>query len=790
MSWAARLVERGNAHLERCSRHIEFSAVRRVAFVLGLSVLFYGPLSQHSLAQEQGSTIETIGIQGSQRIEPDTIRTYLTVREGDLFDPIRIDRSLKNLFATGLFADVTIAQQGTMLLVRVVENPIINRISIEGNDQVDDEDMVPEIQLRPRVVYTRTRVQQDVDKILELYRREGRFAARVEPKVIELPQNRVDVVFEIVEGPPTYVRTINFVGNEAFDDSELRDIILTREERWWRLFTSNDTYDPDRMAFDRELLRQNYVEQGYADFEVVSAIAELAPNRENFYMTFTVSEGPRYRFDDIKLEVNVEDLPRETLEAAIVPQGGDWFNGKQLEDTIEAVSDAAGIAGYAFVEVRPQLSRNVPDRLINVTFEIVQGPRVFVERVDIRGNNRTLENVVRRELLLVEGDAFNAARVRRSKQRLENLGFFKEETVEIESTPSDIYPDRTVLNVAVEEQNTGELTFGVGFSSTTGALVDVGYRERNLLGRGQDLRLSFSLAQQQSQINVGFTEPYFMNRRLASGLDLFASRSDFQSESGFTQENYGGSARIGFSYNEYLFQRLNYQLIWTSLTGLDNATSQFVIEQAGTAITSQVSTTVVYDRRNSVIEPTSGFYVTLTGELAGLGGNERFVRGSAAGAFYLEPFDGWIFSSTTQATYIVGLGEDVKIVQRSQMGGFTLRGFDDFGASPRDAATGNAVGGDWMVTTSFELRIPLGLSAESGIKTYLFNDWGVIGPPTDLLKRGDVVILHSQAFRGAAGIGVEWTSVLPITVDFSPLIINAQGFDRTRKFRLNFGTRF
>lgn len=789
MSWAARLFERINARLKRCSWCFAVSAVRRVAIVLGIA-LFFGPLSLPSLAQEQGGTIEAIGIQGSQRIEADTIRTYLTLREGDPFDPIRIDRSLKNLFSTGLFADVSIAQQGTMLLVRVVENPIINRISIEGNDQVDDDELAPEIQLRPRVVYTRTRVQQDVDKILELYRREGRFAARVEPKVIELPQNRVDVVFEIVEGPPTYVRTINFVGNEAFDDSELREIILTREERWWRLFTSNDTYDPDRMAFDRELLRQNYVEQGYADFEVISAVAELAPNRENFYMTFTVNEGPRYRFNDIELEINVEDLDQETLEAAIVPQGGDWFNGKQLEDTIEAVSDAAGIAGYAFVEVRPQLSRDTENNLINITFEIVQGPRVFVERVDVRGNNRTLENVIRREILLVEGDAFNAARVRRSKQRLENLGFFKEETVEIENTPSDIYPDRTILNVAVEEQNTGELTFGVGFSSTTGALVDVGYRERNLLGRGQDLRLSFSIAQQQSQVNVGFTEPYFMNRRMAAGLDLFASRSDFQSESGFTQQNYGGSSRIGFSYNEFLFQRFNYQLIWTSLRGLDNATSQFVIEQAGTAVTSQVSTTVVYDRRNSVIEPTSGFYVTLTGELAGLGGNERFVRGSAAGAFYLEPFDGWVFSSTTQGTYIVGLGEEVKIFQRSQMGGFSLRGFDDFGASPRDATTGNAVGGDWMVTSSFELRIPLGLSAESGIKTYLFNDWGVIGSPRDLIKRGDVAILHSQAFRGAAGIGVEWTSVVPITVDFSPLIINAQGFDRTRKFRLNFGTRF
>ena len=787
MSWTARLVQRCKACQKRCSQRGGGACLMHVVLALSLIMALSGTLTPPSWAQS--GSIETIGIQGSQRIEPETIRTYLTVREGDPFDPVRIDRSLKNLFATGLFADVTISQQDSMLLVRVVENPIINRISVEGNKQVDDDELRPEIQLRPRVVYTRTKVQQDVDKILELYRREGRFAARVEPKVIELPQNRVDVVFEVVEGPPTYVRTINFVGNEAFDDNELRDVILTREERWWRFFTSNDTYDPDRMNYDRELLRQHYLEEGYADFEVVSAVAELAPNRENFYMSFTVKEGPRYRLDEVGLEITVDDLPRETLEAAVIPQVGDWYNGKQLEDTIEAVSDAAGIAGYAFVEVRPRLRRNPEQQTISVVFEVAQGPRVFIERVDVQGNNRTLENVVRREILLVEGDAFNAAKVRRSKARLENLGFFKEQTVEIESTPSDVYPDRTILTAKVEEQNTGELSFGVGYSSATGALFDIGYRERNLLGRGQDLRVNFSIAQQQSQVNLGFTEPYFLNRRLAAGADLFASRTDYQSESGFTQKNYGGSTRIGFSYNEYLFQRFSYQLLWTSLSGLDNASSQFVREQAGTAITSQVSTSVVYDRRNNIIDPSSGFYLSLTGDLAGLGGNERFVRGSAAAAVYAEPFDGWIFSATTSGTYIVGLGEEVKIYQRSQMGGFTLRGYSDFGASPRDAITGDAIGGDWMVTANFELRIPLGLSPEAGIKTYLFNDWGVIGPPTDLKQRG-IAILDSRAIRGAVGIGVEWTSVLPITVDYSPLVINAQSFDRVSRFRVNFGTRF
>ncbi len=742
-------------------------------------------------AQSAADTIQGIAVQGSQRIEPATVRTYVTVREGDPFDPARIDQSLKNLFGTGLFADVSITRgENNVLVIRVVENPIINRISLEGNDKIKDDDLTKEMQLRPRVVYTRNKVQQDVEKILELYRRKGRFAARVDPKVIELPQSRVDVVFEISEGSPTYVRTINFVGNESFDDDELRNVVLTREERWWRFLTSNDTYDPDRMNYDRELLRRHYVQNGYADFEVISAVAELAPNRENFYMTFTVKEGPRYRLNKVDLEVAIKDLPREVLESAVIPQSGDWFNGKAIEDTIDGITDAAGTAGYAFVDINPRVRRNEADKTIDLTFQVQEGPRVFVERVDLKGNVRTLDRVIRREMRLVEGDAFNTARVRRSRERLENLGFFKQDTVKIDNAPSDVYPDRTILTATVEEQPTGELSFGVGYSSASGALFDVGVRERNLLGKGQNLGANFSLAQQQMQVNLSFTEPYFLDRQLVAGFDLVASQVDYQSQSGFTSNTLGGTARIGFSYNEHLFQRFNYQVFVTKLTGLTSFSSQFVREQAGSAVTSQVSQVIGYDRRDNVIDPHNGYYLTLSTDLAGLGGSERYVRGGVGGAMYLEPLEGWIFSAAASASYIVGLGQEVKIYQRSQMGGTTLRGFKDFGASPRDATTFDAVGGDWMGTASFQLRVP-GLPKESGLKTYLFNDWGVIGPPKDLKRRPGITILDSQKFRGSAGIGVEWTSpVGVITVDYSPFIFNAQPFDQKSRFRINFGQRY
>ncbi|MBX7198897.1 MAG: outer membrane protein assembly factor BamA [Rhodospirillaceae bacterium] len=764
----------------------------RIVAVLMILVLAAFAVPQRAFAQSDSDTIEIIAVQGNQRVEPATIRTYLTVREGDTFDPARIDRSIKNLFATSLFADVSISRQGSTLLVRVVENPIVNRVQIEGNNKIKDEDITKEIQLRARVIYTRTKVQQDVEKILELYRRKGRFAARVEPKVIELPQNRVDLAFEITEGQPTYVRTINFVGNESYGDGDLRSVIQTREERWWRIFSSSDTYDPDRMNYDRELLRRHYLQNGFADFEVISSVAELSPNRENFYMTFTIKEGPRYKLTKVDLDVQIKDVPKENLQRAVIPQVGDWFNAKQIEDTVDAITDAAGASGYAFVDVSPQVQRDPEAHTIAETFHVREGPRVFVERIDITGNNVTVDKVLRREMILAEGDAFNTAKVRRSKERLQNLGFFKEEGgVTIDNVRSETYPDRTILKVKVEEDNTGEIQFGVGYSSASGALFDIGISQRNLLGTGNAISANLSIAQQNSQVSLSYTNPYFQDRRVVAGFDLVASKSDYSKYTGYTSNTYGGTARIGFQYNENLYQRFNYQAFLQSLSGLTNATSQYVREQAGSSFLSQVSQVTTFDKRNNIIDPTRGYFIALNSDLAGLGGDQRFVRGGIGGAIYTMPFDGWIISAGASGVYIVGLGQDVKIYQRSQLGGQSLRGFEDYGASPRDASTGDALGGDWMVTGNVELRVPLGLPQDVGIKTRLFTDWGIIGPPKSIINSGAASVLYSTKPRGSAGFGFDWKSpVGVISVDYALFIVGAQPFDRKTHFRINFGQRF
>ncbi|MFQ5984385.1 MAG: outer membrane protein assembly factor BamA, partial [Alphaproteobacteria bacterium] len=490
-------------------------------------------------ASAQLPTIEEIRVEGNQRIEAETVRSHVRreLREGDFFDPQQIDRALKSLFATNLFADVNMRREGNVLVVRVVENPIINQLAFEGNQRIDDEALEAEVQLRPRVVYTRTKVKNDVTRILALYRRSGRFAATVEPRVIQQPENRVDLVFEIDEGPPTRVRKIIFIGNRRFSDSRLNDVIATKESpRWYRpstwrqLITADDTYDPDRLSFDEDLLRRFYLSRGYADFRVRSVVAELTRDRRDFFITFTVEEGERYRFGKIDLDSRLRDLDESSLFASVKTFSGEWYNEDLVEETIQELTDAVGSLGFAFVDIRPLGSRDRESRTIAVTYEIAEGPRVYVERINIAGNVRTRDEVIRREFRLAEGDAFNTAKIRRSQQRIRNLDFFK--TVDVTKQPGSS-PDKTIMDVEVLDKPTGALSFGVGLSSIEGVLTDIRVSERNLLGRGQDLALGLSVSTRRQEIDLSFTEPYFLNRELSAGFDVFRRTVDRQDESSF-----------------------------------------------------------------------------------------------------------------------------------------------------------------------------------------------------------------------------------------------------------------
>ncbi|MEE8188216.1 MAG: outer membrane protein assembly factor BamA [Kiloniellales bacterium] len=729
-----------------------------------------------------GGIIKEIRIEGVQRIEPETVRSYMRVNPGDRFDPIRLDKSLKNLFSTGLFADVTLRREGDALIVSVVENPIINRIAFEGNDRLDDDTLSSEVTLRPRVVFTRTKAQHDTQRLLEIYRRSGRYAATVEPKVIQLPQNRVDLVFEINEGPTTRIESINFIGNRVFSDSSLRDEITTTESAFWRFFSSSDTYDPDRLTFDRELLRRYYLREGYADFRVVSVVAELLPDREGFIVTFTVEEGERQIFGKIDITTTLKNLDPELLHEDIVSEEGEWYNAEEVSKTIENLTDVVGNLGYAFVDIRAETERDLENRLIHVTYDIQEGPKVYVERIDIQGNTRTLDQVVRREFRLVEGDAFNTAKLRRSRQRVRNLGFFR--TVDVANQQGST-PDRTIITVDVEEQSTGDLTFGAGFSTSAGPIGSVGIRERNLLGRGQDLRVNGTLSGEQSQISVSFTEPYFLGRNLSAGIDAFRilNQSDEQT---FDLDRIGGSLRAGFSWSEDLRQVVRYTLERQEIADVDDTASLLVKEEEGTAIESSVSQELTFETLDNRFDPREGYIVRLKNEFAGLGGDVRYAKSSIGGSYYYPIMEDWTVSLRGETGGIVGLGQDTRISDRFFIGGRNLRGFEFAGVGPRDVRSDDSLGGKYFYTGTLELAFPLITPEELNIRGRVFTDIGTAWG----LDKTTVDVRDETSPRISVGAGITWQSPFgPIVVDLGIAVVK-EDFDKTELVNVSFGTQF
>ncbi|CAH0261580.1 outer membrane protein assembly factor BamA [Roseomonas sp. CECT 9278] len=755
-------------------------------------------LALPSSAQAPGR-VATIEVQGNQRIEADTIRSYMLVQPGGTADPDTLDRSLRALFATGLFRDVEIRPEGNRVIVRVVENPLVNRVGFEGNRRVTSEVLRGEVQLRPRGVFTPAAAQADRQRILEIYARRGRFGATVEPKIIELDQNRVDVVFEITEGNVALVSRIGFVGNESYSDSRLKEIIATREQAWYRLLSTSDNYDPDRLAFDRELLRRFYLRQGYADVEITGATAELAPDRSGFFLTYTISEGPRYRIGNIEVTSSIRGLDPAGLTRDIPLSVGDWYDGDAVERADTQLTERLGSRGFPFANVEPRVVRNREARRVDLTFEITEGPRAFVERIEITGNTRTQDRVIRREFRLAEGDPLMVQQVRRSRERIRSLGFFSD--VQINSAPGSS-PDRVILNTQVTERATGEFTIGGGYSTDAGLLADIGLRERNLLGTGVDARLNVTLAQRRSQVDISVTDPQFLDRNLAAGADVFLVQRNLQETSGYDERRAGFALRMGYEINERLRQSWSYSLVDRELTDVDPNSSRFIQEQAGRTLLSQVSTTVTYDRRDSRVEPRSGYVVRGGIDWAGLGGDISFVRFRGDAQYYI-PFERLLGDNDYVLVLAAGAGHlapygdnDTRIVDRFFLGGENLRGFALGGAGPRDISTNDALGGQTIWTSSAEFRFPLPLPAELGFIGRAFVDaGGNFGLPGSVNDTGCPTtfpncVRDDASPRVGAGVGISWRSPIGlINIDLAQALVK-KSYDETQVFRLGFGTRF
>jgi outer membrane protein insertion porin family len=736
-----------------------------------------------SVQLAETTIVRQILVKGARRIETDTIKSYILIREGGPFNISRLDRSLKNLFASGLFSDVSADRQGDTLIIKVVENPVINQIAFEGNNKIEKETLESEVTLRPRVIYTRTKVQDDVKRILTLYRRNGRFAASVEPKIIQLPQNRIDLIYEISEGSVTDVESIRFVRNKTFSDNKLREIIKTKETEWWRFLSNDDTYDPDRITLDNELLRRFYLSSGFADFRVTSSLVELTPDRKDFFVTFTVDEGTRYTFDKINTKAQLRDLKNEDLIDLIEIEPGDWYNIITIEKIIDKLTSRVGELGYAFVDVRPKIDRDRVKKTINVTFEIIEGKRAFVERIDISGNIRTLDKVIRREFQVIEGDAFNSSKLRRSKRRLESLGFFSK--VNREKTHSKA-PDTTIIKVDVEEKSTGSISVGGGYSSSVGLLGDFGITEGNFLGRGQLLALKLQIASSKSQVDLSFTEPYFLDREIRAGFDIFHVTQDLQDTMSYDINRTGFGLRAGYPITNELRQDWNYMFAKSTIKSVDSSASSLVQNVTGTSYKSEISHSLGYDKRDNSIKPTDGYFLNLDTSLAGLGGDDKYIRNIFRGGTFHALADQWVLSFGGRLGYISGIGQNVSISDRFHMGGDNLRGFADRGSGPRDLNTMGSLGGEWIYSASTVLNFPVGLPAELGVGGRLFSDMGAIGK----LSPKNSTTVDDGSPRLSTGVGLTWSSPFgPLGIDFAiPLL--KKDYDQIERIRINFGTRF
>ncbi|MFN3931571.1 MAG: outer membrane protein assembly factor BamA [Brevundimonas sp.] len=750
-------------------------------------------------APEERVLVNRILVRGNQRIDQTTILSYLPIQAGDTVDAAVLDVALRTLTRTQLFANVQLGvQPNGDLVVEIVENPIINQVVFEGNSALSETKLREEVTLAPRGIYTRARVQEDVGKIVELYRLSGRISATVTPKLVQLEQNRVDVVFEIDEGPETGVRAITFLGNTAYPDGDLQEVMVTKRSEWWRLFSSNDNYDPNRLDYDREQLRKFYTNRGYYDFRVLSAIAELAPDDSAFGITITLDEGDRYTFGDVEVVTENDRLNPDFLKLLLPIRSGQLYESDKIESAVDALTFAAGSAGYAFVEIEPTYTANPETDTIDITFNIKEGQRVYVDRINVIGNTRTLDNVIRREMMLTEGDAFNRTLLERSRNNLRALGFFKEVAVE-ESRGSA--PDRSVVNVTVTEQPTGELSVGAGFSSVDSFVVNLGITERNFRGRGQNVVARVEWGSLRQQVDFRFTEPKFLGRDLRAGFDAFHSRYDLSEYSSYDYRSTGGGVRLSYPLNAYTLLSTRYFLkadeIIVPNNFCDSGTgSTALCDQVGSFLNSSAGYTLLVDRRNDPVRPTRGWTGTIRQDLAGIGGDVNYVKTEADVSAYWGITPNWVVTAAASTGYVSGWGGDpIRINDRFFKGGNSFRGFETAGIGPRDLSTTDALGGNFYAIGTLELTVPNGLPEEYGIRTSLFTDVGTVGLlddryTVDANGNPSSRIIDDLELRASAGLSIHWRSPMgPIRFDLSH-ILGQEEYDKTETFRFSTSTQF
>jgi outer membrane protein insertion porin family len=789
---------------------------------------------------------QAVVVKGNSRVDAETIRSYFPST-----DQNGVNEGVKSLNATGLFSDVRVSRQGSTVVVTVAENNIINRVAFEGNSKLKSDQLSTEVQTRARSAYNSATVNADIERIRDIYRRGGRGDASVTSRTVSLPNGRIDVVFTIDEGGKTGVRTINITGNNAISSYRLRNLMTTSEMNYISWLKTSDVYDPDKIAADQELIRRYYLKNGYADFRIVSSDAVYDAAQKGWIVNIALEEGAQYRVASVNVDSRLTDVDPASLQKVVAIKAGDVYNGDQVEKSVEALTREVAARGYAFSSARPRGDRDPVSHTISLGFVIEEGPRVYIERVNVRGNTRTREYVVRREFDLGEGDAYNRVLIDRAERRLNNLGFFKKVRVTNEPGSS---PDRVVVNVDVEDQPTGSFAISGGYSTVDGIIGEVSLTESNFLGRGQYVRAAHSAGQRTRGIDLSFTEPYLWGR-IAGGVDLFAKRNVNSRYSLYDTTVVGTTLRLGLPITEEISFSPRYSIYQTDMsipnttdrpyndctypipgftpgspgaptavpTALDscvaNGEASLAIKQAaGRRLTSLVGYTLSYNSLDNVKNPSQGFYGEVRQDLAGLGGDAKFIRTTFDSRYYYPLYEDIVGFVRLQGGNITGFGgSDLRIVDNFNPGPSLVRGFAPGGIGPRDITDPNnlragALGGTNYIGGTIEAQFPIfGLPKELGLKGAVFADAGTVFaykgqtnfneflnipgnvcvPANPGISQGScITVADSHKLRSSIGASILWASPLgPIRFDYA-WAISKDKYDQVQAFRFSGGTSF
>ena len=752
-----------------------------ICCVLIVSMLTAGPSLAQSSATEQ-FRVDAIEIEGNERVTDGTILAYLPVQVGDDITLTSLDQAIAALFGTKLFSDVSISRDGGTVLITIKENPIINRISIEGNDVLSDERLLEELDIQPRRVYTRDVAIEASKKLLNIYRLSGRFAAEVVPKVIRLENNRIDLIFEVNEGDLIKIESIRFIGNQAFSDYALRQVISSRERRWWAFLSGADKYDPGRLDFDVRLLRQFYLSRGYADISVERVQGGLLPDRTGFAVTFAINEGPRYKLRDISFTSEIENLDLVALRDEVPIAAEDWYDSRLVEEGLLNITNELGNLGYAFVNIVPEPSTSPDDGYVDILIRIGTAQKNYIERIEVVNNTRTLDSVIRRELEIVEGDSFNQLKIDRSLRKIRGLGYFR--NVNVEALPGSS-EENSILRVDVEEQPTGDFSVGVGYSSIDKGTVSLGINEKNFLGSGRAVKFAASVSDTRADYRVGLTEPYWLDRNLRGSVEVFNESLEADT---VDLETTGFGTSVFFTAADDYYHRIGYDLANKESKQKSSSATSLTGEENKSLTSSAARYTLGRSTLDNRFDPSEGSLFELTEEYSGLGGDVTYLKSRLRAAYY-QPFAfrKIVLGIRGEVGYVDGLGEKVTQSSRFTLGGRKVRGFDGGGIGPRDTGSGSAVGGNKVYSGSVEVISSLGLSDDLGVRWTVFSDFGSVWE-TDFPD--GVTKPNNNALRQTVGFGFLWdTAIGPLTFYWADPV-SKESHDKTKRFQFNIGTRF